>query len=39
LYPAVTVLLAGTILRERIDTAQAAGLTFAAVAIALIATG
>jgi drug/metabolite transporter (DMT)-like permease len=39
LYPAVTVLLAATILRERIQTAQAAGLTFAALAIALIAAG
>ncbi len=39
LYPAVTVILAATILRERIHVAQGIGLTLAAAAIALIAAG
>lgn len=39
LYPAVTVLLAATVLRERIRPAQGVGLTLAAAAIALIAAG
>jgi len=39
LYPAVTVLLAAMVLRERIHAVQALGLTFAATAVALIAAG
>lgn len=39
LYPAVTVLLAATLLRERIAPAQGAGLALAAAAVALIAAG
>ena len=39
LYPAVTVILAATMLRERIHVAQGIGLTLAAAAIALIAAG
>ena len=39
LYPAVTVLLAAVVLRERIHRAQGVGLTLAATAIALIAAG
>jgi drug/metabolite transporter (DMT)-like permease len=39
LYPAVTVLLAAMVLRERIHAVQAIGLTLAATAVALIAAG
>jgi drug/metabolite transporter (DMT)-like permease len=39
LYPAVTVLLAATLLRERIDRAQGFGLALAAGAVTLIAAG
>jgi uncharacterized membrane protein len=39
LYPAVTVLLAAIVLRERIHRAQGVGLTLAATAVALIASG
>jgi drug/metabolite transporter (DMT)-like permease len=39
LYPAVTVLLAATVLRERIHSGQAVGLTLAATAVALISAG
>jgi drug/metabolite transporter (DMT)-like permease len=39
LYPAVTVLLAAVLLRERIQRAQGVGLTLAAAAVALIALG
>ena len=39
LYPAVTVLLATVILRERIHRAQAFGLALAAVAVTLVAVG
>jgi uncharacterized membrane protein len=39
LYPAVTVLLAAVVLRERIHLAQGAGLAFAVIAVALIAAG
>lgn len=39
LYPAFTVLLAATILRERIHRAQAVGLVLAGLAVALVAAG
>ena len=39
LYPAVTVLLAALLLRERIRRGQSVGLTLAATAVALIASG
>lgn len=39
LYPAVTVVLAAAVLRERIGRAQGAGLALAAAAVALIAAG
>ena len=39
LYPAATVLLAATVLRERIHAAQAAGLALCAAAITLVAAG
>ena len=39
LYPAVTVLLAATILRERVGGVQAIGLVLALVAVALVAAG
>ena len=39
MYPAVTVGLAGLVLRERIAGRQAAGLAIAAVSVALIALG
>lgn len=39
LYPAVTVLLAATVLRERIHGGQAVGLALCAVAVALVAAG
>jgi drug/metabolite transporter (DMT)-like permease len=39
LYPAVTVLLAATLLRERIHTWQAAGLGLCVAAVVLVATG
>ena len=39
LYPAITVLLAAMVLRERIDRAQGAGLTLALTAVALISAG
>jgi drug/metabolite transporter (DMT)-like permease len=39
LYPAVTVLLAAVLLRERVQRAQGVGLTLAAAAVALIALG
>lgn len=39
LYPAVTVLLAAVVLRERIHSAQAAGLVLATTAVVLIASG
>jgi drug/metabolite transporter (DMT)-like permease len=39
LYPAVTVVLATVVLRERIDLAQGIGLALGAAAIALIASG
>jgi drug/metabolite transporter (DMT)-like permease len=39
LYPAVTVVLAATVLRERIGRAQGVGLAIAAAAVALIAAG
>jgi len=39
LYPAATVLLAATVLRERIHRAQALGLGLCAVAVALVAGG
>ena len=39
LYPAFTVLLAATLLRERIHAAQGAGLVLAAAAVVLVAAG
>ncbi|HET7735125.1 MAG TPA: EamA family transporter [Nocardioidaceae bacterium] len=39
LYPAATVLLAATVLRERIHTIQAVGLALCAAAVALVAAG
>lgn len=39
LYPATTVLLAATVLKERIAARQAVGLAMAAAAVALVATG
>ena len=39
LYPAFTVLLAATVLREHIHRAQALGLGLCAVAVALVAAG
>jgi drug/metabolite transporter (DMT)-like permease len=39
LYPAVTVLLAATVLREHVHRAQAAGLLMCAVAVSLVAAG
>ncbi|MDH5236304.1 MAG: EamA family transporter, partial [Acidimicrobiia bacterium] len=39
MYPAATVLLAWTILRERISGVQVAGLALAAVAISLVGVG
>jgi drug/metabolite transporter (DMT)-like permease len=39
LYPAVTVLLAALVLRERVGQAQGVGLVLAAIAVALIASG
>jgi drug/metabolite transporter (DMT)-like permease len=39
LYPVFTVLLAATVLRERIQGPQAVGLGLAAVAVALVAVG
>lgn len=39
LYPAVTILLAAAILRERIDGVQGLGLLFCAAAVALVAAG
>lgn len=39
LYPALTVLLAATVLREHIHRAQAYGLVLAAVAVSLVAVG
>jgi drug/metabolite transporter (DMT)-like permease len=39
LYPAFTVLLAATVLREHVHRAQAAGLLLCAVAVSLVAAG
>ena len=39
LYPAVTVLLAATVLRERVHRGQAVGLVLCGVAVALVAAG
>jgi len=39
LYPAVTVLLAATVLRERVHRLQAVGLALCAAAVVLVATG
>jgi uncharacterized membrane protein len=39
LYPAVTVLLAAVVLRERIQRTQGAGLAFALIAVAFLAAG
>jgi drug/metabolite transporter (DMT)-like permease len=39
LYPAFTVVLAATILREHVHRAQAAGLLLCAVAVTLVAAG
>jgi drug/metabolite transporter (DMT)-like permease len=39
LYPAFTVILAATLLREHVHRAQAAGLLLCAVAVTLVAAG
>ena len=39
LYPAFTVLLAATVLREHVHRAQGIGLVLCAVAVALVAAG
>ena len=39
LYPAITILLAGLVLKERIHRAQGVGLGLCAVAVALVAAG
>ena len=39
LYPAFTILLAATVLREHVHRAQAMGLSLCAVAVALVAAG
>ena len=39
LYPAFTILLAATVLREHVHRAQAIGLALCAVAVALVAAG
>ena len=39
LYPAFTILLAATVLREHVHRAQAVGLGLCAVAVALVAAG
>ena len=39
LYPAVTILLAATVLREHIHRGQALGLAFCGLCVALVAAG
>jgi uncharacterized membrane protein len=39
LYPAFTIMLAATVLREQVHRAQAMGLGLCAVAVALVAAG